>query len=248
MERSARTTIVICLDGDDCEAREDYREGIRRVKEWCEAGGITVDVSDLFGPGCKVVTTRAGGALDLELKYKGRSITFLIQGRNLYIRGWRCQGKVFELDFEDQEDNFTLDRACIKLKIGANYRDLIGGVKNVPTGLIVLQKAFDKLWRHAGGENINISEEIAIFAVHIAEASRFPPILGFICESFTNLEFSRLGKDPSNCNYVTKYKKASGAVMENIDRMKAGEKPLPIKINGLENMKTNQVRLFMKTQ
>jgi len=57
-ERStARTTVVLCIDGDQYEARERYRAGIGGVKQWCEEGGITVDVSDIFGPGRKVVTT-----------------------------------------------------------------------------------------------------------------------------------------------------------------------------------------------
>jgi hypothetical protein len=34
--------------------------------------------------------------LDVELKYNDKTLTFLVQDRNLYVRGWQGRGKVFE--------------------------------------------------------------------------------------------------------------------------------------------------------
>lgn len=227
--------ITLCLDGTPDQVREIYRETIREVRNWCkDGGGIVVDISDIVEQGDEVYTTRAGGALNVELVYKERSLTFLIQGRNLYVRGWSGQGKVFELNF-GTEKIFTLDRRVIKLRVGVNYSKLVNeGVKGVPTGYYNLTDAFDIIWKHAAGEKVDISEAVAIIAVHISEASRFPYICRYICKSFTDLELSKLGNDPLNPTYVTNFKRISRTIMQNIDLMKSGLKPVPSDVSGLE--------------
>lgn len=163
----------MCIDGTEVEAQEGYRNGIKGVVDWCEKGGKIVDISDLFGPGRYLCLTRAGGAMDLEVKYKERSIAFLIQGRNLYLRGWKARGNVYELNDTAQIENFTLDPKCIRLRDGLNYGSLVGHLDCTLTGIWHLRNAFDQIWKHAAGQDINISKEVAIFAVHISEATRF---------------------------------------------------------------------------
>jgi hypothetical protein len=87
----------------------------------------------------------------------------------------------------------------------------------------------------------DISEDVAIVAVHISDAAWYPYICHYICKSFIQLKLSKLGIDPTNITYVTNYNKMSAFVMENIDRMKSGKEPQPIRIHGLENKTMNEL-------
>ena len=75
----------MCIDRIDSEAQKGCRNGMEGVIDWCEKGGKITNTSDLFGPSRYLWLTRAGGAMNLEIKYKERSLAFLIQGRNLYL-------------------------------------------------------------------------------------------------------------------------------------------------------------------
>lgn len=70
---------TICLDGTDKEALASYLSGIEEVINWSYEDGIKVDISDICGQCHEVFTTRAGGSMEVEFVYMGRSIRFLIQ-------------------------------------------------------------------------------------------------------------------------------------------------------------------------
>ena len=75
----------MCIDRTDTEAQEGCRNGMKGVIDCCEKGEKITSVSDLFGPRRYLWLIRVGGAMNLEIKYKERSLAFLIQGRNLYL-------------------------------------------------------------------------------------------------------------------------------------------------------------------
>jgi hypothetical protein len=48
----------------------------------------------------------------------------------------KAEGKIFELNCENQVENFTLDRNCVKPNISVNYTKLMSQVSEIPTGLV----------------------------------------------------------------------------------------------------------------
>jgi hypothetical protein len=61
------------------------------------ANEIAVDVSSIFGSNVEVVTIPGTETFHLELEYKERVLEVIINGRDLYVMGWRSPNVSFEI-------------------------------------------------------------------------------------------------------------------------------------------------------
>lgn len=91
MDVSNRVTIYLdkSEDGSEEESLKSIQGAVEAIRKWCLKYGLCYDVSHIYGSSLLIFTTPAGGTFYLTMQYKGRFLTVLIAGRNLYIRGWR---------------------------------------------------------------------------------------------------------------------------------------------------------------
>ena len=198
------------------------------LRAWCYGQGHHADVSRLFDRECVMYTTPERGSFYPVITYEGRSLVFVIDGRNLYIKGFTGPNGSYQLSLDEQEENYMLQEDLEILDFRANYHAIAPGhnVGNTLLGLHPHRKAFDCLWAHKGGKpHPMLRQSVAMISVYICEAARFQPILDCASTSLVDDNMSTLNKMSQLSKCVTSWKFLSCEIMTHINYLMAGQTP-----------------------
>lgn len=230
----------ICLDGvDGTEALPSYIAGIDSILAWCRANGTCKDVSRLFGPDSVVFTTPPRGTFYVDLESKGRCLELVVNGRDLYTRGWRGPNGSFEIKPKTQPTqpmNYMIGDDVRIVAQRPNYGQLIpeGEVGFTKMGIHEFRRAFDKVFDYRGGSPGKIAESIGIIAVNISEATRLQGAFDTVCSSFVDPNVSRLHDGKFDTLWVNRYGHYCEQGMIQIDQRMSGLVPEAIKIRDIK--------------
>lgn len=223
-----RNTATLSLDGRNDEVQQHHLDFIAYLRAWCYQHGNRADVSRLFDRHCVVYTTPMRETFYPVVTYEGRSLVFVIDGRNLYIKGFSGPNGSYQLRLDEQEENYMLQENLQILDFNANYNSMTPGhdVGNTLLGLHPLRKAFDCLWEHKGGKpHPMFRQSIAMISVYISEAARFQPVLDCASTSLVDDNISRLNKTSQLSECVTNWKFLSREIMTHINYLMAEQTP-----------------------
>jgi hypothetical protein len=118
--------------------------------------------------------------------YQGKALIFIVDGRNLHLKGFTCPNGSFQLNLDEQREYYMLQKLCEMLNFCSNYHNLVDGTDLTPTGINQLRK-----------ENQltpSLRKSFVIFVAHIYEPIRFQISLNHVNLSFTDASLSMLDK------------------------------------------------------
>lgn len=227
----------ICLDGaDGKEALPSYIAGIDSLLAWCRANGTFRDVSRVFGPNSVVFTTPPHGTFYVDLESRGRFLELLINGRDLYVMGFRGPSGSFEIKSDTEAVNYMIGEDVRTIVMSSNYGQLIpeGEVGYTRMGIYEFRRAFDKLFDYRGGSPGTIKESIGKIAVNISEATQLQGAFDTVCASFEDPSVSRFHDGEFDTLWVNRYGHYCEQGMIQIAMRMSGLVPEAIKIRDIE--------------
>jgi hypothetical protein len=199
-------TALILLDAQNIlGSKRSFDRAVRKAQAWLKANGTYVDLSKFFGPGTGVYTTAATGTFHITYVYRQRKqrsakitekrLTVFLYGRDLYIRGWRSDKGLFEIQGKTQNYNYIKDPNCKRWKVGMNYSNYCdrGPIEDVRIGLFGMMDHFDSLEKCDGIVSSAALKAIAGFAINSSEPIRLAEVKAEILESYENYELVYLG-------------------------------------------------------
>lgn len=187
--------MTLSLDGDSTQCLRSYRRALGHFRAWNRSKGIRVDVSSVYGDQREVYTTPPSGTFYYVVRYGGRKLTFVIQGRSGWLVGFYGQNGAHQLTLDEQDTPYMNCKDCNILSFKGNHRYISNGDPgSTLIGLHSIRNAFLILWAYLAQnpEPHQLRRAIGIFVVFLCEAPKNQAIFDRICRSITDFSISKL--------------------------------------------------------
>ncbi|TVU32734.1 hypothetical protein EJB05_24490, partial [Eragrostis curvula] len=240
-ECALRNTVTMCIDGDIEDMLEEWLKCIGHLRAVCKAGGINVDISEfcLGTTKAEIYTTPPAGTFYVVVKSKGRSLTFAIDLRKLWLQTMTNQNGTFEMKMPKQSERYLPLKGSKLLNFKDNYIHFSpdGEPGKTKLGPFALWEAFEILWQYDGtNETPEFRKAYGVMVVHLCEAARIQRILEHIYRSFLHPGVSKLDKISSNSELVHNWSSLSKEIMYQIHARKNRLVALPFKNYGIKSI------------
>jgi len=188
---SVSNKVTVCLDksedGSNDVCLKSFQAGIGATRLWCLKYGLHYDFSHIYGATVFSFTTPPGGTFYITLKFEGRSITLLLAGRDLYIKGWRDESHgSFEIRMEHCSAYMLGKVKVMNIEKNYSFLSTSGKVGGTRIGPDALREAFNILFKYKGERSSEVKRAIGVFAVNFPEAIRIQKVYKTVVRSFLN--------------------------------------------------------------
>ncbi|OQU89939.1 hypothetical protein SORBI_3002G298201 [Sorghum bicolor] len=190
---SVSNKVTICLDksedGSDDMFLKSFQAAIGAARLWCLKYSLHYDFSHIYGATVFYFTTPPGGTFYITLEFEGRSITLLLAGRDLYIKGWRDESHgSFEIRMEECAAYMLGEVKVMNIEKNYSFLSTSGRVGGTRIGPEALREAFNILFKYKGERCPEVRRAIGVFAVNFPEAIRIQKVYKTVVRSFLNSE------------------------------------------------------------
>lgn len=166
-----------------------------------------------------------------------------LKARDLYLLGWRSEHGTFEIR-EDNEKQYMVGQDITVVDVSKNYSLLStdGKVSLTRIGPSPIREAFEVLFKCRGEPSWEVKQAIARYAVVFSEAARLQSVYNTVCLSYSDPDFCECQLDNTcykkNSFWIRRYSHYCEQLMEQINELKAGRIPKPIKNKGDDDIRS----------
>lgn len=190
-----QNTVTLSLDGDDEQCFQSYKSAVGHYRAWNRYKGTRLDVSSVYGNQREVYTTPPSGTFYFVVRFGGRKLVFVVQGRSGWLVGFYGQNGAHQLSLDEQESLYMNRKDCNVLSFKGNHRYISDGDPgNTRIGLHSIRNAFLILWAYLAEnpEPHQLRRAFGVFVVFLCEAPKNQAIFDRICRSYLDPSISRL--------------------------------------------------------
>lgn len=216
-------TAKISFDGTDEDGHESYAEYLQLFRNICYNHGIKIDTS-ISGTKEKVCTTLEKGTFHVLVQLGEACVTFIIDLRHGWLRGYCIGDQVYELK-PDKDEKIYMPHANRKeLPFEGNHRKISGGAPGkIRIGANVLRKKLKELVSSNGRIDPEI---IGLFTLYLCEGPKVQTAGDALLKSLIDPGMSRLEIAlPSICQLLTNWSGLSGVAMNYMQEVSQGKVP-----------------------
>lgn len=218
----------LSLDGTPKEVQRNYIKFLKKVRRWYYSKGHKENASPIFGRKKMVYTTPVQGTLYVDVTHDSDFVTFVIQAKHGWLRGYTIDDVGYELKPDLGEENYMPHPKHQKLSFKGNHHSISGGN---PGALIIgqdkLRKALKSILESKGNPD---PEDIGIFVLYLCEGPKLPLVGNILCKSIVCSAVSRLENyAPWINDMIRSWSEFSKEIMTYLDHVARGLKLPPLK-------------------